>query len=272
MKIQLLVTTMFQKDFGKLEQMNVKGDVLFVNQDDRFEYAKTEHNNGRVAEMITTPTRGTSKNRNTAIEFCDKTCDYVLFMDDDILLNDDYEECVIKEITAHPEARVIKFSIHSLTPTTRIAGNRQTEVFVKATRRKLASTGGCALAVRRDVFDIPNMRFNEHFDPGGVVFCGGDTIFYQELVKKGISVYLSPVDIAGVDMSESAWFEGYTSRYFNSAAQCIAHCYPHLSRIIVIRSAYKFSKNPRCKMKFFEILRCYYGGIKEYNNKRKALR
>lgn len=272
MKIQLLVTTMFQKDFSKLEQMNVTGDVLFVNQDDRFEYTRTEHNNGRTAEMITTPTRGTSKNRNTAIEFCDKTCDYVLFMDDDILLNDDYEECVIKELTAHPEAKVVKFSIHSLTPTTRTTANKQTERFVKATRRMLSSCGGCALAIRRDVFDIPNMRFNEHFDPGGVVYCGGDTIFYQELVNKGVSVYLSPVDIAGVDLSDSSWFEGYNEKYINSAAQCVAHVYPNLSKLLAIRSAYRLSKNPQCNMKYFDILKCYYGGIKEYNKKRKELR
>ncbi len=272
MKIQLLVTTMFQKDFSKLEEMNISGDVLFVNQDDRYEYNKIIHNNGRVAEMITTPTRGTSKNRNIAIEFCDKTCDYVVFVDDDILMNDNYEQLIISELEAHPNANIVKFSIHDIAENLGTPEKPVTD-FTRATRRRLSSCGGCGLAIKRGVFGVPNMRFNEHFDPGGEVYCGGDTVFYQECVKEGIAIYLSPVDIAGIDQSDSSWFEGfYNEKYFRSAAQCIAHVYPQLSKLIVIRSAYRFSKNPKCQMKYMDILKAYYSGIKEYSAKRKALR
>ena len=40
MSIEILCTTMYQKDMSKFYEMNIQTDVVFANQDNRHEYRK----------------------------------------------------------------------------------------------------------------------------------------------------------------------------------------------------------------------------------------
>ena len=107
---QILCVTMFQKDFSKLEQMNVHSDIIFSNQceknaDETFEFAHHK------ARMISTNTRGVGINRNFTLQYAD--ADICLLADDDIVYCDDVEQKVVGEFELHPDADVIFFHLNS---------------------------------------------------------------------------------------------------------------------------------------------------------------
>ncbi len=258
MKLQVLVTTMHQTDLSLVEKMNISGAVLVANQVDRYGYEKTDRERGS-AEMVTTPTRGLSKNRNIALECC--SGEYILFADDDLVFRDDYEQLVLDEFSGHPEAEAVKFNLYNLSKTRKIS-MRPIESFRKATRRSITSSGVCAMAVRRDVLIKKNLRFHENFGTGTENYCGEDTIFLQEMINKKVKLYLSPVEIAGIDQTESSWFEGYTDKYFQVSGKVLATIYPGIAHLLAIRSSYRFSRRDR-SLSFGHIWKCYRKGIRE---------
>ena len=138
--------------------------------------------------------------------------------------------------------------------------------FEKATRRNMSSSGVCGLVIKRNVIVEKNLKFNENFGTGTINFCGEDTIFLMDMLNKRISFFRSPVDIAGIDQTESSWFEGYNEKYFITNGRMLKTVFPYLSCLIAIRSAYKFSRRKKCNMKFWGILKLYYKGILRKEN------
>ena len=67
MKIEVLVTTMHQRDYTKYYDMNLKTDAVIANQADRNETLETVIDGNHV-KLVTTDMRGLSKNRNIALE------------------------------------------------------------------------------------------------------------------------------------------------------------------------------------------------------------
>ena len=65
------------------------------------------------------------------------------------------------------------------------------------------------------------------------------------------------------NQENSSWFTGHNEKYFVTCGKVIATICPVLCYLIVIRSAYKFSKRDDCDMPFRKILKCYYKGIRE---------
>lgn len=270
MKLETLVTTMHQKGFEKFIEMNIQTDVIFANQTDTNAYEETKIGDNTV-KLISTKTRGLSRNRNIAIT--NSSADIVLFTDDDVRFRDGYEDVILNEFKKHPEASAIRFSMfavaykdNAITDSEK-AKPLKNPVFRKATRKEISRYGVCGLAIKTTVMKEKSMFFNESFGSGTEDFCGEDTIFLQELLNKKVALYLSEEIIADIDKSGSTWFEGYTAKYFTVIGKVLANIYPRLCRLIVIRSAYKFSKRPKCHLKFWEILSSYYKGINEQKKK-----
>ena len=72
-----------------------------------------------------------------------------------------------------------------------------------------------------------------------------------------------PIDIAGIDQSESTWFKGIDRKYFEVKGIVIKSLYPHLCYLLIIRSAYRAYRRGDSGMSFFQILSYYYSGIKK---------
>ncbi len=257
MRLEILVTTMHQQDAGKYQSMNLQTDAVIANQADRNETLE-EWIDGKHVKLVTTNTRGTSKNRNIALEHAE--ADLLMFSDDDLTFYDGYEQIVLSEFEKHPEADAIRFNVRQ------IAG-RETTIrpiteFHAATRRNVTQYGMMGIAIKKDMFEKHGLRFDENFGPGTENSCGEDTIFLQEMLKKKVKLYLSPETIADIDQTESTWFEGYENeKYFITSGKVIARAYPILSYGLVIRSAVKCVKNKKSKLPFMTILKAYYKGV-----------
>lgn len=254
--VTVLITSMHQSDFSILKKMNVSSNAIIANQDGRNSISVDGNN-----LLITTNTLGLSRNRNIALAHTDQKDDIVVFADDDLIFNDNYEEVIIGEFQKYPYAEAIKFNIHDLSNERKISMRRISK-FGKATRKNMSSSGVCGLAIRQSVIVKNNMHFNEFFGTGTNNYCGEDTIFIQEMINKRVRFYRSPIDVAGIYQKESSWFKGYDHKYFNVCGKVLATCYPKLCRLIAIRSAFKFSKNDKCQFSFFEILKDYFAGIR----------
>ena len=261
-RVEVLVTTMHQSDFSKYSQMNLQTDAVIANQTDRNEYSEAEIN-GCTVKLISTDTRGVSRNRNLALAHANQASEFIMFSDDDLVFNDGYEQMILDEFEKHPEADAIKFNLHDISNTRKISMCR-IERFEKATRRNMSSSGVWGGVVRSNVLKKHNLHFHENFGPGTDNYCGEDTIFLMDMLNKGIRFYRSPVDIAGIDQTESSWFRGHDERFFTTCGMVLGTIYPRLSYLLVIRSAWKAYRRKDSGMRYIDILACYYRGISNH--------
>ena len=259
MKLQIAVTTMHQDGLELYKKMNLQTDAVIANQTDRNEIIEEIIDNHNV-KIVSTTTRGVSRNRNIALAHLPQNTDIAIFADDDLIFNDGYADAVAREFDAHPEAEAIKFNLHDLSETRKIS-MRRIECFEKATRRNMSSSGVWGVAFKTKALIKFNLKFDERFGPGAEHTHGEDTIFLMNMIDKGVAFYRSPVDIAGINQTESSWFTGHNEMFFETSGMVIDDIYPVLSRLIVIRRAYNFSKRYACDMRFHDILKSYYRGI-----------
>ena len=260
-RIQVLVTTMHQSGFEKYAEMHLQTDAIIANQTNFNGYEKIEINGSHV-QLISTSTRGLSRNRNIALAHADQATEFILFSDDDLVFSDGYEALIIEEFEKHPEAEVIKFNLHDLS--TRKISMKRISRFEKATRKNMSASGVCGLVVRTETIRKNDLHFNEFFGTGTENYCGEDTIFLMKMLDKKISFFRSPIDIAGINQGESTWFRGFDQKYFFVVGKVFRTIYPKLAYLLAIRGAWRFSSRKDCNMRFLHILRCYLRGIKSH--------
>lgn len=261
MKIAVLVTTMHQTDLSKYSAMNLHTDAVIANQTQNNDIIDTMME-GHHVKLVSTSTVGVSRNRNIAVVHTPQDDDIIVFSDDDLVFNDDYAESIKKEFDAHPKAEAIKFNLHDLSEVRKIS-MRRIEKFERATHRNMSSSGVCGLAVKTQVINKYRLVFDERFGPGTDHPNGEDTIFLMKMLDNGVKFFRSPVDIAGINQETSSWFSGHNEKFFETSGMAISVIYPRLSRLIVLRSAFKFSKRQDCDMSFLQILKSYNKGISD---------
>ena len=189
--------------------------------------------------------------------------EFILFSDDDLVFIDGYEQAVLSEFERHPRAEAIKFNLHDLSSTRKISMSR-IERFEKATRRNMSSSGVCGLVLKAEALKKYGLHFHENFGTGTENYCGEDTIFLMDLLDKKVKFYRSPIDISGIDQTYSSWSTGHNERYFTTIGMVLGTIYPRLSYLLVIRSAWKAYRRKTSTLGFWQILSCYYRGLKQH--------
>ena len=260
MKLETLVTTMHQTGFDIYTRMNLQTDAVIANQTDQNSYAEARIN-GHSVKMVSTDTRGLSRNRNLALAHASQCADYVLFTDDDLVFADGYERMIEEEFERHPEAEAIRFNIHEM-PSSRRLGMRRIERFERATRRNMSASGVWGVVVKNEILKKHSLRFHENFGAGTVNYCGEDTIFLMQMIDKKVKFYRSPVDIAGIAQMESSWYRGANEKYFTVAGAVLAEAYPKSAYLLAIRSAFRARRRKRGKLSLWRMLVCYFRGIR----------
>ena len=197
MNLEVLITTMHQTDFRKYKEMNLQTDAVLANQADFYGYQEEKIDQSTV-RMISTATRGLSRNRNIAIAM--STGEYILFADDDLQFVDGYADIIENEFAEHPEAEAIKFNLFDLSEDRKIS-MKSIEKFERATMLNMGASGVCGIAIKKNALIKANLKFNEKFGTGTENYCGEDTIFIFEMLKKKIKLYRSPKKIAGIDQN-----------------------------------------------------------------------
>lgn len=260
-ELQILVATMNQKDFSKIEEMRIKSSVIFANQSDEIRYEKLKIKNYQ-AQMITTKTKGVGINRNIALIAADK--EIVIIADDDMQYVDEYENIIMNAFKQLPNADAIIFNIETIgTQMARRKNGRVSRVrFYNA-----LNYGAVRIAFKRKRIIGKNIFFNTNFGGGAPFSAGEDTLFICEMLKKKIKIYTFPETIAQVDQSNSTWFQGYSKKYFYDKGVLFSAVSERFASLLILQDVirhWNYYKKSRLSIK--ECLSLMIEGKKNFHN------
>lgn len=256
-KLEILCVTMHQKDFSKIEEMNINSDVVFANQSDTTGYDELEFK-GYTAKMITTATRGVGINRNLTL--CYSSGDILLLSDDDMCYTDTYREDIIAEFEKHTNADVMIFNIATNN------SFRKQKINTKTKKTNFLSRmpyGAPRIAIRRTAFEKSNVWFTLLFGGGAKFTNGEDSLFLNDLRKKGLKVWVSSVNIGNIDMSDSTWFKDFNYEFFFNKGAYLEAVHKYTFFIWMLYFAFRVKSK---KISFSEKLKWLKLGRKGYRN------
>ncbi len=254
-RFEILCVTMHQKDFSKIEQMNIHSDVVFANQADRTSFEELAFD-GHLARMITTDTRGVGVNRNLALTYAKG--EICLFADDDVTYNDDVEEKVLAEFDTHPDADVIIFHLDTDSDRKQIKYSETK----KCSRFCKMPWGGVRIAVRLDSIRKANVWFTTLFGGGCVFPSGEDSMWLTDARKKGLVFYVSKETIGKVDFENSTWFSGFDEKMYYGKGAFYQAAHPKTDFIWKLYFAVRTAK--RSDLDFSEKMKWMKAGSKGY--------
>lgn len=112
-RVEVLISCMYQKDTSIIQASNIQSDVLVVNQcgENKIEEFDFCNKRGQTchARIIHTTERGLSRSRNLAIK--NAVGDICILCDDDEVFSDDYPEKISRVYEENPNYDVIAFMV-----------------------------------------------------------------------------------------------------------------------------------------------------------------
>jgi glycosyltransferase involved in cell wall biosynthesis len=198
---------MHQNGIEKYFGMRIRTDAIIANQCDTNSYfSKVVDNN--VVELISTNTRGTSRNRNFGLLYA--RADIVHFADDDMIFEKDYPEKVFAAFEKYPNADAIVFNNISTNKERPIA---QLKKAGKVGFRNVSKYGVWGVFFKREVLLKHNLWFNAYFGPGSKINSGEDSLFLMEFFQKKLKMYAAQELLSVINQEESTWFTGVDEEY-----------------------------------------------------------
>ena len=71
-----------------------------------------------------------------------------------------------------------------------------------------------------------NLKFDENFGAGTENYCGEETIFLSDCLRKKLKLFYIDKKIGEVEQKESSWYEGINRKYLNVEKQCFKRISP----------------------------------------------
>lgn len=226
----------------KLRNANITSKNIIINQTDNndkhFDFSDGEK------EIYSFNEKGVSKSRNRLLEKADS--DIVIFADDDMIYNDNYEKVIEEEYRKNKNADGILFYVENKNKNrekNKRIGNKKINCFdvMKARIYELSLK-------RETIQKIKDKKilFNENFGPGGLFYKGEDTIFISDLIKNGINIYSVDKEIGFVYDEKSSWYKGFNDKYFFDQGAIFYMTFPRIYKLIIlqylIRKIYMYRK------------------------------
>jgi hypothetical protein len=257
MTIQVLVSTMHQKDHSLLEKMNIQSDAIVVNQCDRNEIQEFEFRGNNI-KWISLNERGVGLSRNTALMRA--TADIVLFADDDVTYVDNYKDIVIDSFKSNKRADILIFNVTNLNE----------ERFEAEINKKIRigfynslKYGTFRIAARTENLKIANVCFTLLFGGGAKYSCGEDSLFIVNCLQKGLKIFAIKENIGTVLHEVSTWFFGYNEKYFYDKGAFLSASFKYMKHIFKYYYCLKMAK--LTSLPKMQILNLIDDGIKGYN-------
>lgn len=207
MSVQLLISCVDKNIQDLLEKLQLNSPAIIVNQCDR-EAEEHFSYNGHPVDVYHKNERGVGRSRNIALSKADQ--DICLFGDEDIVYVDGYEALIEAEFAAHPEADSILFQVE-VTPERR---TYQNDSYGKVTLLNCGRYPAYSMAFRTEKLHKTGVKFSLLFGGGAPYSNGEDSLFIRQLIKAGMRVYKSPVQIGEEIPRPSTWFTGYHEKFF----------------------------------------------------------
>ncbi len=253
MKLEVLLSVM-NLDKKTLDKMKITSKCIVINQCDKESFEV--YNNFNIFSYCE---KGVSNSRNRALEKASE--DIILFSDDDIVYDKDYEKIILEEFKKNKKADVIMFNLDS--------PNRDYKKIKKDKKIHIYNSLRYAtfnIACRRK--SIENIKFNPKFGPGAKFSNGSDTMFIVDLFKNKLNVYCSSKNIGTVYHPTSTWFHGYNEKFFYNKGALFSAINYRFRHFLFLQFLIR-SKNIFTEMNFFEAYKNMLKGSKAYFLDRK---
>lgn len=209
MNIEVLISTMQQKDLSLIDKMNISTDALIINQLNRCDSQISTLSEEKV-RMLSFNEKGLSRSRNKAIENADG--EICIIADDDVEYHENYNDIISEAYNKYTEADIIAFSV-------RRKGGRNLKKaenrFKKVNLLSSMRLSSVQLTFKRKSIVNKGIKFNELFGSGSNEYqMGEENIFLSECFRKNCKIIFIPLEIGIVTHEESTWFIGFNEKYF----------------------------------------------------------
>ncbi len=231
LKLELLVAAVRENDVMLAEHMNISTDAVICNQCQEVLYKEFTRKNHRI-RAFDFDERGVGRNRNNALMRAEG--DLVLFADEDIIYNDDYEERILSEFARNPKADILMFNVTAVE-------ERRTYKNVRHKRVRWYNYGRYptyAMCCRLSSLRRANVWFSLLFGGGAPYSNGEDSLFIHDCLAKGLKIYGVPVTIGhekARENNESTWFHGFNEKFFYDRGVLYHFLYGKLAKIFALR-------------------------------------
>lgn len=239
MTLQLLVAAVQKKPLELAEEMQIESDAIIVSQKDDGRYEEIEYK-GHKIRYFAMPDKGVGLNRNTALLHSE--ADIIVFADEDIVYCKDYEQKILDEFEAHPEADMLLFNVKA----SEGRETYHTDAFGRVRWYNAGRYPTYSFAVKREKVHKNNITFSLLFGGGAKYSNGEDSLFLRDCMKCGLKVYRIPVHIGEEKARESTWFKGYNEKFFFDRGVLYRYLYGMLAKVMSIRWLLKH-KEEICK-------------------------
>lgn len=254
MTLQILISTMFEKDYSLLEKMNINNDCVVVNQTDEDSIKKFIFKNFNVI-WINSMERGLSKSRNLALKYA--SGDIILLADNDEILFDSSGADIINQFIKNKKADLICFNIKSI-------GDKRKRYVNKKCKRlnffNIFRYGSARIAFKLKFIKKNRITFNENFGAGTENGGGEDSLFLNDFLKNNAKCFSNPLYIGNIDDTKSTWFSGYNEQYFVNIGKFLYVLTPnfvHIKSFLFLIRSFKKTKY----IGFLKALKSIYKGI-----------
>lgn len=259
MKLQVLMSCMYQTDATIINKSGVQTDVLVVNQcnEDKVEEFDFTNRAGKVchAKMIYTTERGLSRSRNMALK--NATGDICLICDDDEMLETDYEQSILDAFEKVENVDMIAFRLN-------YSKKKFAEKPYSVSKFLAGTISSVQIAFYRCKVLEKNVWFDEKMGSGTGNGGGEEVKFLFQLISSGLTMEYQPVLIATVADGKSLWFNGYNEKYFVDRGWVSRRIYGTFWGYVYIwYSSVKHYGLYRNTFPWLKILFCYHKGFLE---------
>lgn len=236
MKLEVLVAAMNQTDYSLVDKMKITTDVIVGNQCDKNEIVQMNRA-GQIVTYLSFNEKGVGLNRNNSL--MRSQGDILLFADDDMVYEENYEQVVLEAFQQNPDADVLIFNIKEKIPERYVIEKK-----FRVRWYNFMRFGAVRIAVKRKSIQEKGIFFNLCFGGGTQYAHGEDTLFLSDCLKKRLKIYAIPKVIAElVDERESTWFEGYDDKYFRDTGMLYKIMSPFLGRGLCLQDALRHQKS-----------------------------
>lgn len=228
MNLQVLVSTMYQNDYGLLDKMHIRSNAVIINQCDENRTIKFEYNGHRIV-WINTDERGVGKSRNRAILASE--ADILLFADDDVVYSDNYVDTVVDFFENNTKCTFATFNLTSLNP------ERPEPIVKKNYRLRLYNClkfGAFRIAVKREQLLANNIFYSLLYGGGAKYQAGEDNLFLTQCIQCGMRGMASSANIGTVAQEESTWFAGYNEKYYADRGALFSSLYGRAAYFMIV--------------------------------------
>lgn len=263
MKVEVLLSCMYQKDACIIEKNHIQTDVIVVNQcdSDSIEEFTFVNNKGQTcnAKFICTTQRGLSRSRNMAIAnaHAGHIC---LICDDDEILADGYEDLILSGYSKYEDADVMAFSLNW-----NGFGKTYSSESYKLSFKETLRVCSVQITFKVDSIIKNNICFDVMLGSGTGNGAGEENRFMLDCRRCGLNMYYYPNNIATINISESQWFKGFTEQYFKNHGWATRRVFRNDFLALGIIIYYALSKRTlyKAEISTFKAIKCMLKGFFE---------